>query len=168
MTKMRFILLVILLIFTGLAIYGYMYFNYTDGYKWIDLRKTWPKGYWMQAKFVVMGNYGEEGIAFNVPLDYLGKFEQVLKREVKRSPKSYCPRWDIYQLRIVTAEGKYTTVAVLDSDSDEIFANTWQSKNLKKALHEWGYKKPQCDGPPPSDSIFRKSFIPTVISRKKN
>jgi hypothetical protein len=161
MKLLKFVILLISLSLVGLAFYGYIRFSYTDdNYKWIDLRKTWPKGYWMQAKFVVMGNYGEEGIVFMVPLDNLNEFEQVLKQEIKRSPKSYYPRWDIFQLRIVTTKGKYTTTALLDSGSNEISANTWQSKNLKKLLYEWGYKEPRHDGPVPSDPNFAKKLYP--------
>jgi hypothetical protein len=113
---------------------GYRYFYYYNGYKQINLKKTWPKGQWLEVQFVEI-NFGEEFVNFEVPKDKLNEFEQTLKQEVRHS--GYAPISNLDQLRIVTTKGKYYTRAIYDSH--RIYGKGWQSDNLRDLLYEWGF-----------------------------
>lgn len=147
----KVILLIALIALVGLASYGYVRLNYSEGYKIIDLRKTWPKGEWMQVQFAESDGTEEAGIVFMVSPGNVKEFERRLKQEIKWSPKSYYPKPDWEQLRIVTTKGKYMT-RIRISDT-EISAENWRSSDLKKTLHDFGYRDLRQDAPVPDGSV---------------
>jgi hypothetical protein len=141
---MLFVLTVIMLfvlytIFLSICFFSYQIWlsqTYThDHYKWIDLRNEWPKGLWVQAKFVVVGMYKEETLIIDIPKNKLNDFQSLLKHEIENSPKMNNPQWTIYQLRIITTKGKYTTEARIAEN--KVFANSWTSYELKKHLSDY-------------------------------
>jgi hypothetical protein len=137
------IIIAALLLCVAAAI-GCRYFYYCDGYKRIDLHKTWPKGQWLEVQFVEI-NFGEEFVNFEIPKDKLGEFEQTLKQEVKHSGRA--PISDLDQLRIITTKGKYYTRVLYDMHN--VLGETWQSDELRDKLYDYGFGVK----PPPDPNV---------------
>lgn len=125
-----FILYTMFLFFCYFAYQCWHSYAYThDNYKWIDLRKEWPTA-WVQAKFVAMGMYNDENLIIEIPQNKLIEFQTLLEHEIKNSPKMNNPQWNIYQLRIITIDGKYATEAMISED--KVFGNSWESSKLRE------------------------------------
>lgn len=124
-------------------LYGtYRAYYYSDGWRRIDLRKTWPKGNWIDAKFIVTTQTAGkkwESVVFEVPPEKLQEFERKLEEEIKNSPKFYYPMLDEDQLRITTSNGKY--YARVRGEDDYLMAERWKSHNMRQILYDWGMKK---------------------------
>jgi hypothetical protein len=153
MKRKRIIALVVLLGFAGLIGWGYVRLNYYHGWKKIDLRRTWPKGQWLQVQFVER-DFGEEWSALEIPQDRLEEFQQQLRQQIRNSKKCGVD-WLNYlllqpdQLRIVTTKGMYYVPIIYGWGG--MSGGTWQSDTMSKWLYDWGYKQP--DPCPPDANV---------------
>lgn len=148
MKKKKAFFYAMLLCLSILIFSGYYLLNYKDGYRRIDIRRTYPKGQWTTVEFVEL-DFGQRWPTLLVDGDKILAFEQQFRQDIRNAEKCNVPWWYFYilqpdQIRITTTKGKYYVPVLygLSSEKDTYFSKTWRSDSLRDLFIKWGYRRP--------------------------
>ncbi len=140
-TKIFLLWLILLFVAVISAILSFLLFK--NSWQVIDLRKSMPKGKFLEASIVELGDDGKVNYVWleKIPDNRMEEFEKGFKECVKNAKQFEGSSGDILeinQLRITTDKGKYAVYLIWTENYVQF--NGLRSKEFRKVLFDFGLK----------------------------